>query len=104
MFSIRFSNNKFQCWHVEHSVMKKYKAVYWWGKMKKRERRERGKKGKAEKKRGGKGKRNRQLRAVMDSDTLALLRSECKGIESLQGSGSKGDASCTTRYNQAQKP
>ena len=41
--------------------------------MKKRERRERGKKGKAEKKRGGKGKRNRQLRAVMDSGPLALL-------------------------------
>ena len=32
----------------------------------------------------------------MDSDNLALLRSERKGIESLQGSGSKGDASCTT--------
>jgi len=32
----------------------------------------------------------------MDRDTLALLRSECKGIESLQGRGSKGDASCTT--------
>ena len=28
----------------------------------------------------------------MDSDTLALLRSECNGIECEQGSGSKGDA------------
>ena len=36
-------------------------------------------------------------KAVWDSDTLSLLRSECKGIKSLQGSGSKGDASCTTR-------
>ena len=64
MFSIRFSNNKFQCWHVEHSVMKKYKAEYWWGKMKKRERRERGKKGKEEKKKGGKGKRKKEGEAV----------------------------------------
>ena len=30
--------------------------------------------------------------AVWDSDTLALLRSECNSIESEQGSGSKGDA------------
>ena len=35
---------------------------------------------------------NRQQKAVWDSDTLALLRSECNGIESEQGSGFKGDA------------
>ena len=37
--------------------------------------------------------------AVWDSDTLALLRSECNGIESEQGSGSKGDA---VLYNKSQ--
>ena len=46
--------------------------------------------GRWEKERKGEKKKNRQLRAVMDSDTLALLKNECKGIESLQGSGSKG--------------
>ena len=40
---------------------------------------------------GMKGEENRQIRAVMDSNTLALLRS-VKVCESMQGSGSKGDA------------
>ena len=31
--------------------------------------------------RGRGSRRNRQLRAVMDSDTLALLRSECKRVK-----------------------
>ena len=39
---------------------------------------------------------NRQQKAVWASDTLALLSSECNGIESEQGSGSKGD---TVLYN-----